>query len=77
MKAKRKAPELVLRSGRPAAVILDINEYQKMLERLEDLEDLKTLKAMRSKPLTFKRLEDFLPCNATVQHTLLEGCGYA
>lgn len=60
MKLKRKVPELVLRSGRPAAVILDINEYQKILERLEDLDDLKALKTMRSKPLTFKRLEDFL-----------------
>lgn len=77
MTPKRKTPELVLRPGRPAAVILDINEYQKMLERPEDLEDLKTLKTMRSMPLAFKRLEDFLSCNATVQHTLLEGCGYA
>lgn len=59
-KAKRRAPEVVLRSGRPAAVILDINEHQKILKRPEDLEDLKALKTMRSKPLTFKRLEDFL-----------------
>ena len=30
------------------------------LERLEDAEDLKTLKEMRSKPLKFRKLEDFL-----------------
>jgi len=60
MKAKKRRPEIVLRNGKPAAVIVDIREYQEMLERLEDLEDLKSLKAMRQKPLKFKRLEDFL-----------------
>jgi prevent-host-death family protein len=34
---KRKNPEIVLRQGKPAAVILDIQEYQEMLEQLEDL----------------------------------------
>jgi len=57
---KKKTPEIVLRNGKPAAVILDINEYQEMLERLEDAEDLKTLKAMRKKPLKFRRLGEFL-----------------
>jgi PHD/YefM family antitoxin component YafN of YafNO toxin-antitoxin module len=60
MKAKKKAPELVLRNGKPAAVIVDIREYQEMLERLEDLEDLRVLKDMRQRPLKFRRLEDFL-----------------
>ena len=59
-KAKRKAPEIVLREGKPSAVILDIDEYRNMLERLEDLEDLNRLKEMRKKPLKFRRLEDFL-----------------
>ena len=34
-KSKRKSPEIVLRGGKPAAVILDIDEYRSMLERLE------------------------------------------
>lgn len=59
-KAKRKVPEIVLREGKPTAVILDIDEYQEMLERLEDVEDLKMLEEMRKKPLEFKRLESFL-----------------
>jgi prevent-host-death family protein len=59
-KKKRKAPEIILRHGKPAAVILDIAEYREMLERLEDIEDLKTLKAMRKRPLKFRTLEDFL-----------------
>ena len=59
-KAKRKAPEVILRDGKPAAVIVDIDEYQEMLERLEDTEDLKLLQKMRQKPLRFRKLEEFL-----------------
>ena len=59
-KTKRKTPEIVLKEGRPSAVILDIDEYRQILERLEDLEDLNMLKEMRKKPLKFRRLEDFL-----------------
>jgi PHD/YefM family antitoxin component YafN of YafNO toxin-antitoxin module len=59
-KAKRKEPEIIFREGKPAAVILDIDDYQEMLERLEDAEDLKILAEMRQKPLNFKKLEDFL-----------------
>ena len=59
-KAKSKAPDIVLKNGKPAAVILDIDKYQEMLERLEDAEDLKILAQMRKKPLKFKKLEDFL-----------------
>lgn len=59
-KAKRKAPEIVLKEDKPSAVILDIEEYRQMLERLEDLEDLNTLKEMRKRPLKFRKLEEFL-----------------
>lgn len=59
-RAKRKVPDIVLREGRPAAVILDIDEYRGILERLEDVEDLKMLEEMRKKPLKFRKLEDFL-----------------
>ena len=59
-KTKRKTPEVVFREGRPAAVILDIAEYKRMLERLEDMEDLRTLESMRKRPLKFRSLDDFL-----------------
>jgi PHD/YefM family antitoxin component YafN of YafNO toxin-antitoxin module len=59
-KAKSKAPDIVLKNGKPAAVILDIDKYQEMLERLEDAEDLKILAEMRERPLKFKKLEGFL-----------------
>lgn len=57
---KWKHPEIILRRGKPAAVILDIQEYQEMLEQLEDLEDLKILREMRKRPLRFRALDDFL-----------------
>ena len=59
-KPQKKAPEIVLRGGNPAAVILDIEEYREMPERLEDMEDLKMLEEMRKRPLKFKKLETFL-----------------
>jgi len=57
---ERRAPEIVLRDGRPAAVILDIDEYQDMLERLDDLDDLEMLREMRERPLKFRKLDEFL-----------------
>jgi prevent-host-death family protein len=60
VKSRSKLPDIVVREGKPVAVILDIDEYQEMLERLEDAEDIKMLQEMRKKPLKFKKLEDFL-----------------
>ncbi len=60
MKTKRKRPSIVLQDGKPAAVILDIDQYPETVERLEDVEDLKTLKELRKKALQFRSLEDFL-----------------
>ena len=59
-KTEKGPPEIVFRDGKPAAVILDIDEYQEMLEQLSDLEDLRELEEMRKKPLKFRKLEDFL-----------------
>lgn len=61
MKAKkRSAPEIVLRGGKPAAVILDIEHYRELLKRAEDAEELKALRAVRQRPVKFRRLDDFL-----------------
>ena len=50
----KKKPEMVYRGGKPVSVILDIDRYEKMLEKLEDIEDLKELQEMRKKPLKFR-----------------------
>jgi PHD/YefM family antitoxin component YafN of YafNO toxin-antitoxin module len=57
---KKKAPEIILREGKPSAVILDIEDYRELLERLEDLEHLAVLQEMRKKTLKFRKLDDFL-----------------
>ena len=58
--SEKKESEIVFRDGKPVAVILNIEEYQGILEQLEDIEDLKVLEEMRKKPLKFRRLEEFL-----------------
>jgi len=54
------SPEIVVRDGKPVAVILGIDEYQEMLEKIEDLDALKALERLREGPLEFRRLDDFL-----------------
>ena len=65
MKIKTKStpysvPEFIVHNGKPTQIILNIDDYQQILERLEDMEDLKILKKMREKPLHFRKLDDFL-----------------
>lgn len=59
-KQEKRPHEVIVRDGEPVAVILDIDEYQEMLERLEDAKDLKTLEEMRKTPLQFRKVEEFL-----------------
>lgn len=61
MKTKRyHEPEIIVRNGRPRAVIIDFREYQELMERLEDLEDVKMLAKKRRRKLSFRKLDDFL-----------------
>jgi PHD/YefM family antitoxin component YafN of YafNO toxin-antitoxin module len=43
---KTKQPDIIFREGKPAAVILDIDEYQELLEPLEDAENLAYLREL-------------------------------
>ena len=60
MPTKRPKPQIVLRDGKPSAVILDIDYYQELLERLEDAEDLRYIEEMRKGPFSSTKLEDLL-----------------
>ncbi len=60
VKTADEAPEVVLREGKPVAVILEIDRYQAMLERLEEIDDLEALKRARLETNTFRSLDDFL-----------------
>jgi prevent-host-death family protein len=53
-------PQLIMKNGKPNAVIIDIEDYRKMLERLEDKEDLDDLVKIRSGIQSFRKFEDFL-----------------
>jgi PHD/YefM family antitoxin component YafN of YafNO toxin-antitoxin module len=55
-----KEPEVIVRDGKPVSVILPIKEYEELLERLEDAEDVAYLKKLRSKPLSFRPLSEYL-----------------
>ena len=57
---KKRPIQIVVENGEAAAVIVGMAEYVEMLERLEDLEDLEMLNEMRSKPLEFRSLDEFL-----------------
>lgn len=59
-KRRRVEPELVVKNGKPTAVILDIDEYRDLLEKLEDREDLEFLEEMSKRKLEFTTLDEFL-----------------
>ena len=56
----KRQPQYVVENGKPTAVILDIKQYEQMLERLEAADDLTVLKEMRKRPLKFRSLTAFL-----------------
>ena len=60
MKAAFAEPEIITKNGKPVSVIIPIKEYEEMLERLEDAEDVAYLKKVRTKPLSFRPLKDYL-----------------
>jgi PHD/YefM family antitoxin component YafN of YafNO toxin-antitoxin module len=59
-KNKKDGPAFVVRDGKAAAVILDIDEYRALLERLEDAEDLAELEALKRRALKYKTLDEVL-----------------
>ena len=59
-KLVRTKPQLVMKNGKPNAVIIDIKDYRKMLERLEDKEDLDDLIKIRTSTPSFRKFDDFL-----------------
>jgi hypothetical protein len=60
MKIPENNPEIVVRDGKPVAVILDIDVYEELLEQVEGVEDLEYLQKVRQKSLEFRPLDDFL-----------------
>ena len=59
-KVFQKPIEIVTRDGKPVRVILDIDDFEELLERVEDAHDLKELEEMKKRPLKFKTLDEVL-----------------
>ena len=59
-KTNQFTPEIIVKGGKPAAVIIPLDKYRNMLARLEDADDVKSLKRLRKKPLRFRSLDAFL-----------------
>jgi prevent-host-death family protein len=53
-------PQVIMKNGKANAVIIDIKDYKKILERLEDKEDLDDLAKIRTGNPSFRKFEDFL-----------------
>lgn len=57
---KSRRPDVIYREGKPTAIILDINEYEELIEQLEDAEDLAYIRELKKKELEFESLEGIL-----------------
>lgn len=52
--------QVIVRNGKPRAVILDIKKYESLLEMAENREDLAELRRIKKEKTIFRRLEDYL-----------------
>ncbi len=59
-KALTKKPQFIIEAGKPTAVILNIRDYEELLQRVEDTEDLTELRRLRKTTLKFRSFEEFL-----------------
>jgi len=59
-KALAKKPQFIIEGGKPTAVILNIHDYEELLQRVEDVEDLAELRRLRKTTLKFRSFEEFL-----------------
>lgn len=57
--------QVIVRNGKPRAVILDIKKYEFLLEMAEDREDLAELRRIKKGKTAFRRLEDYLKIRAS------------
>jgi hypothetical protein len=70
-KTKSKEPEIIFKGNKARAIILDIKEYQRLLEKVEDEYDRKTLTRIRRKGPKFRKLQEFLTWASHNQNKIL------
>ena len=52
-------PQIVLRNGKPRSVVLDIADYERLLETAEEKEDLAELHRIKKTKTSFRSLTDY------------------
>ena len=60
MKSKPKRPQVIYEGASPKAVILNLADCERLLERAEDLDDLRYLRKLRSRTRAYRPLEEVL-----------------
>lgn len=53
-------PKIIVKNGRPRSVVLDIKDYERLLELVADREDLMELKLIKKSKTYFRELNDYL-----------------
>ncbi|OGY63602.1 MAG: hypothetical protein A3I89_01595 [Candidatus Harrisonbacteria bacterium RIFCSPLOWO2_02_FULL_41_11] len=53
-------PQVIIKNGKPRAVILDIKKYKQLLKLAEDREDLAELRRIKTGKTSFRKLDDYL-----------------
>jgi PHD/YefM family antitoxin component YafN of YafNO toxin-antitoxin module len=53
-------PQVIMKNGEPEAVIINIKDYRRLLERLEDKDDIADLEKIRKSGLHVRKFSDFL-----------------
>lgn len=60
MNPQTRGRRLILEDGKPTGVILNLDEYEAILERLDEADDLEAIRQMRREDWQTVSFEDYL-----------------
>ena len=55
-------PQIIIKNGKPNAVVLAIKDYERLLELLEDKNDLADLKRIKKSGTSFRNIDEYVKC---------------
>jgi PHD/YefM family antitoxin component YafN of YafNO toxin-antitoxin module len=53
-------PQVVVKNGKPASVIINIDDYEWLLEQAEQKQDLKALRRLKKRGMEFVSFNEYL-----------------
>lgn len=53
-------PQVVVKNGKPVAVLLDIDDYESLLELAEQKDDMKAIRAMKKRDWQTTSFDEYL-----------------